>query len=63
MPGAGISRITDELSRKNGIRTNNISLEFDVPSLADPEKLLYLSQLQLLRVCGLYHNVGDMQVG
>ena len=62
VPGANINSITEELSRKGGVRVNHLTLELDVPALADPAKLLYLSQLQLLRVCGLYHNGGDLQV-
>ena len=62
MPGAKINSITEELARKGGVRVNHLTLELDVPALADPAKLLYLSQLQLLRVCGLYHNGGDLQV-
>ncbi|XP_063692861.1 serine/threonine-protein kinase SMG1-like [Bolinopsis microptera] len=62
VPGANINSITEELSRKGGVRVNHLTLELDVPALADPAKLLYLSQLQLLRVCGLYHNGGDLQL-
>ena len=62
VPGANINSITEELSRKGGVRVNHLTLELDVPALADPAKLLYLSQLQLLRVCGLFHNGGDIPV-
>ena len=62
VPGGKINNITEELTRKGGVRINHLTLELDVPGTADPAKLLYLSQLQLLRVCGLYHNGGDMQV-